>query len=376
MNRIARPATAVVSILLAGAAVTACSSHVTTGQVPAVAGSTASHAAPKVAATHAAQNPSSLEAVCTAIQKDLTTAISDLQVSQFDNWSADFTAGYMIDGGFMTSNTSEISESMGTVSVLMSELSRDSSVNLAVRTVGGDLSDTGADFDDLLSGDSGTTGDESDEIAIVHGLSSAVADAVKVCGPSPYTRYAPAQEQARDYIGLSDPSGFSGTFGNEIGVLNGIVGQDKTSLANEEKDDALGPNGNGGDCTVSLQMNNFAEDIGADLDQFSERSRLFAEDISQENGFVQKLKAAVSTIRQQRLTVPAGAEQVIAEAETADSHAAASINSDIDAENSMAQEAYSMADAMAREPSTLYSENDVLNCGSGPGQYMALSHIS
>jgi hypothetical protein len=249
----------------------------------------------------------------------------------------------------------------------MSTLS--SASGLAAKTVGGDLSDTGGNFDNLVSGN-GTTADEA---IIVHALSGAVTAAVNSCGPSPDTRYAPAQEQALDALAALPGGDTSG-----LSSLIALITSTKTDLAQEKKLAALGPQGDGGGCTVAMQMTHAAQGIfQGDQGQFSQHLDAMSQSMSSTPQAVANVQADISNLERQGLTPPAGVAAAITTAEKAASQLKTSIDADIDTENSLVVEAYSMANSVAKTPSTstangTYSGSCLDNA---PGQPAPLQHI-
>ena len=147
---------------------------------------------PSAAAPATRAVPTPATSVCAVTQQDLTTAMNDLQVRGFSAWETSWATGNVDADASMTKNPARVEEAMNDVASLMRILA--SSSGATARNVIADLSDSGQSFADLVSGD----GTASDEAVIVHTLSRAIAATVRTCGPSPVTRYAPAQEAALD----------------------------------------------------------------------------------------------------------------------------------------------------------------------------------
>ena len=302
-------------------------------------------------------------------QRDLTAAMNDLQVVGFSDWETTFETGDPA-GASMTQNAVSITTAFNTLAALMKTYS--SSTSALVATVGADLSDTGADFDDLISGE----GTMADQAAIVHDLSSAVAAAVRICGPSPLTRYAPAQEAAIDDLGAvgTDYSSYSQSLTSDISQTN-------ADLHQEERLNALGPEGHGGSCTVALQMGQAAQEIGqGDAGSFSQNLQDLTGDVSGTQQSVSSLQSDLGEIQAQGLVPPAGVPAAIANANQSINSAIATGNHDIDQQDALVSQAFALAEAMADIPSTSTSNGSFSgSCeGDGPGQVgpFLIRHIS
>ena len=303
---------------------------------------------------------------CAVTQRDLTAAMSDLQVEGFSEWETTYETD-LPAAGLMTGNVADIKQAFNATAAMMNVLSS-SSGSLAT-AVGDVLADTGADFDELTSGQ----GTISDEATIVHDLSGAVADTVRICGPSPLTRYAPAQEAALDDLG-----GVSGDFSGTLQSLAAEVSATRTSLQQEQRLNALGPQGDGGSCTVAEQMGQLAEQIGqGDAGQMDPED--ITGDLSATQQAIAQLQSDLSKIQAQGLTPPNGAAGAMARANASMAAAVATANHDIDEENSLVSQAFALANAMADIPSTStangsYSGSCAGDGPSDPGPFL-LQHI-
>lgn len=301
-------------------------------------------------------------------QRDLTAAMNDLRISGFSAWETSFATGDVVGGASMISSPAMITRAFKTISSVMTAFSSSSSVT--ARTVGADLSDTGGNFEDLISGD----GTVTDEATLVHALSGAVAATVTTCGPSPSTRYAPAQEAALDDLGTL-VAGYAG----DLSPLAADIRQTKADLTREKHLAALGPQGNGGSCTVALQMGEAADEIWhGDQGNFSDDLEGLTGDISGTRQSIASVQSDLRQVESQELTPPAGAAAAIASAEQGISPAITAANHDINRENTLVSEADSLADSMAKIPSTsTANESYSGSClGDGPGRPILLHHVS
>lgn len=302
-------------------------------------------------------------------QRDLTAAINDLQISGFSAWETSFATGDVAGGASMTRSAAMITRAFTTISSMMTAFS--SSLSVTATTIGDDLSDTGANFQNLISGD----GTVTDEAAIVHALSGAVAATVSICGPSPVTRYAPAQETALDDLAEVGPQ-----YAGDLGQLAADIKRTKGALARVEHLAAPGPQGNGGSCTVALQTGQAARTFaGGDEDDFSQDlgDEGLTGDISGTRQAIATLQADLSQLRNQGLTAPAGAAAAITSAEQGISPAIAAANHDITTENALVTDAYSVAESIAKIPSTSTANGSYSgSCrNDGPGQPILLRHL-
>jgi hypothetical protein len=298
---------------------------------------------------------------CNTIQQDLTSAMNDLQVRDFSGWETSFSSNYVVAGATMTTSASHISKADHVISSMMHNLPGNDSA------VGDPLSDTGGSFQDLLSGQ----GRVSDEATIVHDLSAAVANAVNVCGPSPYTRYAPMQEQTLDDMG-SMPTGAAPN-----STLAGDIKDTRIQLNQEKALDALGPQGNGGGCTISLQMSEAAQMIGANSG-FEQDLAVAVATIQQTSESIDSLRKDISGLESSKLAVPADAQAAANSGQVVLSQDVADINQQIDRNNSLITRAYSMANTIAKIPATgTGTVNYSGSCeGNAPGKAPLTQHIS
>ena len=306
---------------------------------------------------------------CTTTQGDLTAAMNDLHISGFSAWESSFATGDVAGGASMTGSRAMITKSFTVIRSMMTAFS--SSPGLTARTVGDDLSDTGGDFEDLISGD----GTVTDEATLVHTLSAAVAATERICGPSPATRYAPAQEAALDDLGTVGPQ-----YAGDLGQLAADIKRTKGALALVEHLAAPGPQGNGGSCTVALQTGQAAQTYaGGDEDDFSQDlgDQGLTDDISGTRQAVASLQSDLGQIKDQGLTPPGGAAAAIAHAEQGIGPAITAANHDIVTENALVTDAYSVAESIAKIPSTSTANGSYSgSCrGDGPGRPVLLKHI-
>jgi hypothetical protein len=298
--------------------------------------------------------------VCDTTQRDLTAAMNDLQITDFSGWTLSFTTGDVVGGATITKDLGRLKAAFKVTAALMNSFG--SSANPVASTVGDDLSDTGGDFEDLISGD----GTVSDEAVIVHSFSAAVAATVALCGPDSFTRYAPAQEAAMDDLAGIDDDDYS----SDLNSLASIISQTRADLSREENLAALGPQGDGGSCTVAEQMGQAAQEIAqGDGGNFSQYLAGFTVFVTMTRQNLSRTQADLSTIASQRLTLPANANAAIATAEQAISQAIARANQLIDTENGLMSESFSLANSLAEIPSTsTANESYSGSCaGYGPG---------
>jgi hypothetical protein len=205
-----------------------------------------------------------------------------------------------------------------------------------------DLDGAGQNYADLLSG----SGSVSDEAVIVHALSAAVAAAVQACGPSPVTRYAPAQETA-----LDDMTGLRVSDVGGPAALRADVSQAVEGLAQEKKLAALGPQGMGGGCTIAMQMGGGAEGMGQ-ADGFRQDLGVAEAGLLQSQQAIARVRSELAVISKQGLTSPPRAAEAITAARQRLRSALTAINDDISSENSAIAQAYTLANNMAKIPAT------------------------
>jgi hypothetical protein len=311
------------------------------------------------AATPAAHASTASAGVCVTTQRDLTAAMNDLQITDFSGWALSLTTGDVVGGATMTRDLRRLTNAFKVTAALMS--TRGSSSSPVARTVGDDLSDTGGDFEDLISGN----GTVSDEAVIVHAFSNAVAATVALCGPDSFTRYAPAQEAAMD-----DLHGMGVDYSGELGSLASIIAQSRTGLNQEKHLSALGPQGNGGSCTIALQMGIAAHEIAQGSgSQFAQRLSSFTFTIALTQRGISKLQSDLRVTANQRLTPPANVTAAVAGAQQAISKAVVNANQLIDTENSLISESFFLANSMAKIPSISTTNGSYYGscAGDGPG---------
>lgn len=292
-------------------------------------------------------------------QRDLTTAMNDLQITDFSGWALSLRTGDVVGGVTMTNDRSRLTDAFKTTTTLMNTLS--SSPRPVAKAVGEDLSDTGGDFEDLISGQ----GTVSDQAVIVRAFSNAVAAAVAACGPDSFTRYAPAQETA-----LDDLVGIGDDYSSDLGSFASVISQTRADQAQEKHLAALGPQGDGGSCTVADQMGRAAQEIGqGDGGNFTQDLGVLTTSVALTQRYLSRLQADLSTIENQRLTPPATATAAMARAQQAIGQAIAIANKRIDTENALISKSFSLASAMAKIPSTSTSNGSYSGscAGYGPG---------
>jgi hypothetical protein len=205
-----------------------------------------------------------------------------------------------------------------------------------------DLSDTGGSFEALASG----TSTVMDEAMIVRALSKAAADAFSDCGPSSYTQYAPAQERA-----LDDDAAVEADEGFTVsGVLSPLVATTTAGVKQERALSALGPQGDNGDCTIPFKMDSFAGQAVEGEDGFKQQLGIISVDASLDKTDIARLQGDIATITEERIAPPQAAQQALELATRAVTQGIAVANSDIDTENSLIEQAFSMDDKMAAAP--------------------------
>ncbi len=317
-----------------------------------VSGSEASRPAAQVRRSAAAGTGS-----CEVTQAALTKAVSDLNVYDFGAFGVVLGAADPGDGiGFagnpafaqMTHSRASIAASMAAVGSLLNGTLSKAPGSAVGRAVIPSLDGTSGAYEDLTGG----TGTLADEETIVVALSKSVAAAVRVCGPSPAVRYAPAQELAHDQMAsllggagnYDDPSAYDYTNSDVAGYLSqmrGIIGQEK-------KLQALGPQGDGGSCTVAEQMMNLLPEIAGSESGF--KQDLAVLDYGYIRHEAENLQAAISRVLSEGLTPPAGATVAVTRANRAISADVTTTNEEINTENALADKGYAMANAMAAIP--------------------------
>ncbi len=311
------------------------------------------------AATPAAHASTASASVCVTTQRDLTAAMNGLQITDFSGWALSLTTGDVVGGATMTRDLRRLTNAFKVTAALMSTLGSSSSP--VARTVGDDLSDTGGDFEDLISGN----GSVSDEAVIVHDFSDAVAATVALCGPDSFTRYAPAQQAVMD-----DLDGIRDDYSSDLGSLASVVTNTRTDLIQEQHISALGPQGNGGGCTVAVQITIAASEIAqGDGGSFTQDLSIFTTTVALTQRGISKLQADLGTIANQRLTAPGNATAAVASAQQGISNATVKVNQLIDTENSLISESFYLAKAMAKMPSTSTANGSYYSscAGDGPG---------
>jgi len=287
----------------------------------------------------------------------LTKAISDLDVYGFGAFGVALGAadpgngiGYVGNPAFaeMTHNRASIAASMAAAGSLLNGALSKASGSAVGQAVMPYLDGTSGAYEDLTSG----AGTIADERTVVVALSKSVAAALRVCGPSSAVRYAPAQELAHDQMAsllggagnYNDPSAYDYTNSDVKGYLSqmqGIIGQEK-------KLQALGPQGDGGSCTVSEQMINLLPEIlGSESGFEQDLEGLDYSDVRHE---AENLQAAIDRIASVGLTPPAGATIAVTKAEQVISADVTTTNDEIDTENALVDKGYAMANAMAAIP--------------------------
>src|ERR1700759_1614709 len=125
-----RPAIAV-SVLAMVLMVASCGNSHQSNANPQQRSSANQHSA---AQQHTATQPRSASGdMCTTVQRDLTTAMNDLQISGFSAWRTSMATGLLVAGASMTKNPADVGKAMRIISPVMSSASSVSSI--AVRTV-------------------------------------------------------------------------------------------------------------------------------------------------------------------------------------------------------------------------------------------------
>ena len=130
---------------------------------------------------------------------------------------------------------------------------------------------------------------------------------------------------------------------------------------------------------MAQQMAQIVQEISqGDQGQFSQDVDIAAQSISSTPQAVGNLGADVRNIEKRGLTPPAGVSASINTSEQAASQLTVSVNADIDTENSLVADAYSMADSIARYRSSSSSSGTYSgSCqASAPGQPGLLKHVS
>ncbi len=295
--------------------------------------------------------------LCDITQAALTKAISDLDVYDFGAFGVALGSadpgngiGYTGNPAFaqMTHSRSRIAASMAVVGSLLNGTLSKASGSAVGAAVIPYLDGTSGAYENLTSG----TGVLADEETVVVALSKSVIAALRVCGPSPAVRYAPAQELVHDQMAsllggagrYDDPSAYDYTNTDVKGYLSQMRG----IIEQEKKLQALGPQGDGGSCTVSEQMINLLPEIPGSESGF--RQDLAGLDYSYIRHETENLHAAIGRVTSEKLAPPAGAAIAVSRAEQAISADVAITNEEIDTENSLAQKGYAMANAMAAIP--------------------------
>ena len=122
----------------------------------------ADHALPASSPTHrdVRPRPVSVRAQdpCDLTRRDLTAAISELQIGDFSAWETSWSIGVVDGNAAMTSNPARFRGAMNVVSSMMSHL--DPATSAVADAITSDLSDTGGNFENVLSGQ-GTDQDEA-----------------------------------------------------------------------------------------------------------------------------------------------------------------------------------------------------------------------
>jgi hypothetical protein len=248
----------------------------------------------------------------------------------------------------MTQNKAGISASMTAVSSLLNTSLAKVSGSALGQAVIPYLDGTSGAYEDLIGGN----GSFTDEQTIVVALSNAVAAALRVCGPSPAVQYAPAQEVARDQM-RSLPAG-SYTY---TGTTDPNVDQMQSTLGQEQQLQALGPQGDGGSCTIARQMYDAANEVlGSESgleqdisgDDFGSRA---------DEQDAEALQVTISQITSQGLVPPSGSSEAVTAAEQRVSESVTWMNNQISEANTLADQAYAMANAMAAIPAPDTDQN-------------------
>jgi hypothetical protein len=290
----------------------------------------------------ATQGPGSAQSskACTVMQRDVTAAMSELQVRGFSDWESSLNSGFVVGGASMTNDPGRISSAMRTVTILLDGPA--AAPGSAAEAISIDLSDTGGNFEELASG----SGTAADEAMIVRALSKAAADAFSICGPSPYTQYAPAQESALDDdVVVQADEGFvvGSLLSPSIATTSGDVKQEATL-------DALGPQGGDGDCTIPFKMDSFAQQAAEGENGFEQNLRIISVGASEHETDITRLRSDIATIREERIASPEAAQQALQAATQALTQGIAVANTDIDTENDLIEQAFSTDDKMAKAP--------------------------
>jgi hypothetical protein len=342
-----------------GPAVTAAKANPSGWTEPSAGGTTTASAASTATASAgvATQSGGSAQSsdACTVIQRDVTATMNELQVSGFSDWELSLNSGNVVGGASITTDPGRLRSAMQMMTSTLDGLDTASGPGEAISV---DLSDTGANFEALESG-SGTVADEAQ---IVHGLSNAAADAFSACGPSPYTQYAPAQESA-----LDDTADVAAVEGFTVGVLSPDITTTKSNVKQVVALSALGPQGADGDCAVPFKMDSFVQQAAGAEDDFEHQLGIISVGASLDNRDIIRLQSDLATITEERISPPRTAQQSLVSATQALTQGIAVANADIDTENGLMVQAFSVDNKMAESPACV---------NAAAGKPPVLGHIS